>query len=153
MTRKISAKYGGRSDYLNARFEFGANFLEISNFNCCSEEAERGNQYNTLFDLRVQSMDGRFAGVGDFECDIKQIEQFAAELEEMYDLKRGSVKLESLIGYEQEFELIMQRTGKITVYGTITNFTHSMEFEFEADRTALPPFIKQLRELLESCGI
>ncbi len=138
---------------MNARFEFGANFLEISNFNCCSEEAKRGNQYNTMFDLRVQSMDGRFAGVGDFECDFKQVAQFAAELEEMYDLKRSSVRLESLVGYEQEFELIMQRTGKITVYGTITNFDHSMEFEFEADQTALPPFIKQLRELLESCGI
>lgn len=138
---------------MNARFEFGKNFLEIANFEHNSEEAERGNQYNTLFDLRVQSMDGRFAGVGDFECDIKQIVQFAAELEEMYDLKRESVKLESNIGYEQELELIMQRTGKITVYGTITNFDHSMEFEFEADQTALPPFIKQLRELLESCGL
>lgn len=137
---------------MNARFEFGDNFLEIANFNHYSEEAERGNQYNTLFDLRVQSMDGKFTGVGDFEVDIKEMVQFAGELEEMYSLKRSSVKLESLIGYEQEFELIMQRTGKITVYGTITNFTHSMEFEFEADQTALPSFIKQLREMLESCG-
>lgn len=137
---------------MNARFEFGKNFLEIANFKHCFEEAERGNQYNTLFDLCVQSMDGRFAGVGDFETDIEQMVQFAGELEEMYDLKRESVKLESLIGYEQEFELIMQRAGKITVYGTITNFTHSMEFEFEADQTALPPFIKQLRAILESCS-
>lgn len=135
---------------MNARFEFGKNFLEIANFVHNSEEAERGNQYNTLFDLRVQSMDGRFAGVGDFEVDIKEIVQFAGELEEMYDLKRDSLKLE---GYEQEIELIMQRTGKITVYGTIMNFTHSMKFEFEADQTALPPFIKQLREILESCGL
>lgn len=149
--RKIGTELGGGSDFSNARFEFGANFLEIANFNHCSEEAERSNQYNTLFDLRVQSMDGKFAGVGDFECDIKQIAQFAAELEEMYDLKRESVKLESNIGYEQEFELIMQRTGKITVYGTIRNFTHTMEFEFESDQTALPPFIKGLREILESC--
>ncbi len=137
---------------MNARFEFGKNYLEIANLNHCSAEAERGNPYNTLFDLRVQSMDGRFTGVGDFECDIKQIAQFASELEEMYDLKRDSVKLESLIGYDQEIEFIMQKTGQITVYGTITNFTHSMEFEFEADQTALPPFIRQLREMLESCG-
>lgn len=138
---------------MNARFEFGKNFLEIANFVHSSEEADRGNQYNTLFDLRVQSMDGRFAGVGDFECDIKQIVHFAAELKEMYALKRESVKLESLIGYEQEIEFIFQRNGHITVYGTITNFTHSMKFEFEADQTALPPFIKQLREILESCGL
>lgn len=137
---------------MNARFEFGKNFLEIANFRHYSADAVGGNPYNTVFDLRVQSMDGRFVGVGDFECDIKQIAQFAAELEEMYDLKRNSVKLESLIGYDQEFELIMQKTGQITVYGTITNFTHSMEFEFEADQTALPPFIRQLREMLESCG-
>lgn len=134
---------------MNARFEFGKNFLEIANFEHNSEEAERGNQYNTLFDLRVQSMDGKFTGVGDFEVDIKEIVQFAAELKEMYDLKRNSVKLE---GYEQEIKFIMQKTGQITVYGTIWNFTHSMEFEFEADQTALPPFIKQLREILESCA-
>lgn len=137
---------------MNARFEFGKNFLEIANFKHYAEEAERGNQYNTLFDLRVQSMDGRFAGVGDFETDIKQMVQFAGELEEMYDLKRDSVKLESLIGCDQEIEFIMQKTGKITVYGTITNYNHAMEFEFEADQTALPPFIKQLREILESCA-
>lgn len=137
---------------MNARFEFGKNFLEIANFKHYAEEAERGNQYNTLFDLRVQSMDGGFVGVGDFECDIKQIAQFAAELEEMYNLKRTAVNLESLIGYDQEIEFIFQRNGHITVYGTITNFTHSMEFEFEADQTALPPFIRQLREMLESCG-
>lgn len=134
---------------MNARFEFGKNYIEIANFKHSSEEAERGNQYNTLFDLRVQSMDGKFTGVGDFEVDIKEIVQFAAELEEMYDLKRNSVKLE---GYEQEIKFIMQKTGQITVYGTIWNFTHSMEFEFEADQTALPPFIKQLCEILESCG-
>lgn len=134
---------------MNARFEFGKNFLEIANFVHDSEEADRGNQYNTLFDLRVQSMDGKFSGVGDFECDIKQIVQFAGELKEMYDLKRDSVKLE---GYDEEIDFIMAKTGQITIYGTIRNFTHSMEFEFEADQTALPPFIKQLRELLESCG-
>lgn len=138
---------------MNARLEFGENFLEIANFKHYSEDATCGNQYNTLFDLRVQSMDGRFAGAGDFETDIKQIVQFAGELEEMYDLKRDSVKLESLVGYEQEIEFIMQKTGQITVYGTVTSFTHTMEFEFEADQTVLPPFIKQLREILESCGI
>ncbi|MCM1166868.1 MAG: hypothetical protein NC299_06850 [Lachnospiraceae bacterium] len=137
---------------MNARFEFGENLFEIVDFKHYPEDAAGGNPYNTLFDLRVQSMDGRFAGVGDFECDIKQIVQFAAELKEMYDLKRTAVKLESLIGYEQELELIMQRTGQITVCGTITNFTHSMKFKFKADQTALPPFIKSLEEILRAYG-
>lgn len=137
---------------MNARFEFGKNFLEIANFKHYSADAVGGNPYNTLFDLRVQSMDGRFAGVGDFETDIRQMVQFAGELEEMYDLKRDSVKLESLIGYDQEIEFIFEKNGHITVYGTITNYTHTMEFEFEADQTVLPPFIKQLRAILESCA-
>lgn len=133
---------------MNARFEFGKNFLEITNFYHYSEGAVGGNPYNTLFDLRVQSMDGKFSGVGDFEVDIKQIMQFATELDEMYDLKRSSVKLESLTGYEHEIEFIMEKTGQITVYGTIANFTHSLEFEFEADQTALPVFIKGIKEIL-----
>jgi len=87
-------------------------------------------------------MNGKFAGVGDFECDVKQIWQFADEVDEMYAFKRNYVKPESLIGYEQEIELIMEKTGQITVCGTITNFTHTMEFEFDSDQTALLPFIK-----------
>lgn len=137
---------------MNARFEFGKNYLEIANFRYNHEEAKHGNQYNTTFDLHVQSDDGKFTGVGDFECDIKQIAQFAAELEEIYNLKRTAVNLESLIGCDQEIEFIMQKTGQITVYGTISNYNHAMDFEFEADQTALPPFIKQLREILESCA-
>ncbi len=133
---------------MNARLEFGENFLEIANFKCWPEEAARGNQYNSLFDLNVQSMNGKFAGVGDFECDVKQIWQFADEVDEMYAFKRNYVKLESLIGYEQKIELIMEKTGQITVCGTITNFTHTMEFEFDADQTALLPFIKVLKEIL-----
>lgn len=133
---------------MNTRFEFGNNFLEIANFKHYPKDAVGGNPYNTLFDLRVQSMDGKFTGIGDFEVDIKQIVQFADELDEMYALKRSSVKLESLIGYEQEIEIIMQKTGQITVYGTITNFAHTLEFEFEADQTALPMFIKGIKEIL-----
>ena len=135
---------------MNARFEFGENFLEIANVKCDYEEAKRGNQYNTLLDLRVQSDNGRFTGVGDFECDIAQIVQFADELEELYDLKRNSVKLEEFIGLENEIEFIFERNGHIIVLGTISNYNHSMEFEFEADQTALPPFIKRLREILKS---
>lgn len=138
---------------LNARFELGNNFLEIADFRHCPEDAATGNPYNTLFDLCVQSMDGSFTGVGDFETDIKRMVQFAGELEEMYDLKRSSVKLKSIIGYDQDIEFKMQKTGRIIVCGTITNFSHVMEFEFEADQTALPPFIKGLKEILREYGL
>lgn len=133
---------------MNARFEFGKNFPEITNFKYYPKEAVGGSQYNTLFDLRVQSMDGIFSGVGDFEVDIKQIVQFANELDEMYALKRRSVKLESLTGDEEEIVFIMEKTGQLTVCGTITNFTHTMKFEFKADQTALPMFIKGIKEIL-----
>lgn len=133
---------------MNARFEFGENFLEITNFIPYAKDAVGGNQYNTLFDLNVQSMGGKFMGVGDFEVDIKQFKQFVSELEEMHALKRGSVKLESFTPGEEQIEFIMEKTGQITVYGTITNFTHTMEFEFEADQTALPTFIKDIKEIL-----
>ena len=45
---------------MSARLEFGKNFLEITNFKHFFEVG--GSQYNTLFDLRVQSCNGKFVG-------------------------------------------------------------------------------------------
>lgn len=36
-------------------------------------------------------MNGKFAGVGDFECDVKQIWRFADEVDEMYAFKRNYI--------------------------------------------------------------
>lgn len=129
---------------MNARFEFGKNYIEIVNFKHYPEDFT----YNTVFDLRVQSQDGRFAGEGYYEVDLKDVQKFVGELQEMYDLKRQSVKLTNWVSHDQEVELIMERTGRITVYGTVSSFTDVLEFEFEADQTALPTFIKDIKEIL-----
>lgn len=135
---------------MSARLEFGKNFLEITNFKHFSEVG--GSQYNTLFDLRVQSCDGRFAGVGDCEDDIKHIRQLADELQMMYDLKLDNVKYRDAYGYGSDIEFTFSKNGHITVSGTVINFVHSMEFEFEADQTALPPFINGLNKMLKEQG-
>lgn len=133
---------------MNARFEFGKNFIEILNFKHYPEDLVFGSPYNTVFDLRVQSQDGRFKGEGYFEVDLKDVQKFVGELQEMYDLKRQSVKLTNWVIDDQEVELIMEPTGQITVYGSVSSFTDALEFEFEADQTALPVFIKGLKEIL-----
>ena len=137
---------------MSARLEFGQNFLEITNFRYFSEDAVGGSPYNTLFDLRVQSCDGKFAGVGDCEDDIKHIGWFADELQMMYELKADAVKYRDAFGNGAEIEFTFSRTGHITVSGKVINFVHSMEFEFEADQTALPPFINGLNKMLKEQG-
>lgn len=137
---------------MSVRFEFGQNFLEITNFRYFSEDAVGGCQYNTLFDLRVQSCDGKFAGVGDCEDDIKHIRQLADELQKMYELKLASVKYRDAFGNGAEIEFTFSKTGHITVSGKVMNFVHSMEFEFEADQTALPTFINGINIMLKEQG-
>ena len=127
------------SDFLNARFEFDENFLEIS-----------VNPHTTIFEVCVKS-EG-FAGHGECETDIEDFRQFVGELEETYRLERKDARLQSIIGYETYIKFIMHKTGHVTVCGKVIDYKHSVEFEFEADQTALPPFIKRLREMLDSCG-
>ena len=124
---------------MNARFEFGENFLEIS---VCP--------HTTIFEVCVKS-EG-FAGHGECETDIEDFRQFIGELEEMYRLERKDAWLQSIIGYETRIGFIMRKTGHIAVCGKVMDFKHSIEFEFEADQTVLPPFLRQLRVVLESCG-
>lgn len=135
---------------MNARFEFGENYLEISNFKHYPQDTIGGSPYNALFDLRVQSKGGKFTGIGDCEDDIKAIRRLADELREMYELKRDVVEYRDAFGFGSNIEFVLSKSGHITVYGTVAAFDHSMEFEFEADQTALPPFIMQLRKILES---
>ena len=124
---------------MNARFEFGDNFLEIS-----------VNPHTTIFKVCVKS-EG-FEGHGECETDIEDFLQFVGELEEMYRLERKDARLQSIIGYETYIKFVMHKTGHVTVCGKVFDYKHSVEFEFKADQTALPPFIKQLREMMESCG-
>lgn len=122
---------------MNALLEFGENFLDIS-----VEPPE------TIFVLDVKS--NGFTGCGECETDIEDFRQFVDELEEMYNLKRSSAKLQSTFGYESRVEFTMNRNGHIAVSGKASYIKHSVEFEFEADQTVLPSFIKWLREMLNA---
>lgn len=133
---------------MNARFEFGKNFLEITNFKHYPEDAANANPYNSSFNLYVLS--GDFMGIGECEYDIKEFRRFISELEEMYEFKRYSVELAEIC-YDAKIVFEMYRTGQINVSGTIYGacMLHSMTFEFKADQTALPLFIKGIKELLK----
>ena len=138
---------------MNARLEFGSDFLEISDFVHFPEDARGGNPYNSRFDIRVKS--GDFSGLAPCEYDIKKLRKFTAELEEMYDLNRECVDMKDF-QYESEIFVKMHKTGRITVSGNIYGGIfgeHSLTFEFEADQTALPPFIKGLKEILREYGL
>lgn len=138
---------------MNARLEFGSDFLEISDFVHFPEDARGGNPYNSCFDIRVKS--GGFSGLAPCEYDIKKLRDFTAGLEEMYDLKRECVDMKDF-KYQSEVSIKMRKTGQITVCGNIFGGLfgeHSLTFEFEADQTVLPPFIKGLKEILRVYGL
>jgi len=130
---------------MSARFEFGRNYLEIANFRYFPEV----DVYNTLYDLRVQSYDGRFFGTGDCEDDFNSIKQFALELQEMYDLKRDHIEFHDGYGHGADILFSLYKNGHINVEGEIGCFSHTLQFDFEARQTSLPPFIKSLKELIE----
>ena len=77
--------------YPPAELKYGENLLAIENFETYTSEAERGNPYNTTFDIRICS--GAFSGYAGCEYDIKQFRVFIEELREMYDFKRSIVEL------------------------------------------------------------
>ena len=99
-----------------AEFRYGDNFISIENFEIYKNEAERGNPYNTTFNIRVCS--GAFLGYADCEYDIKQFRVFVTELHDMYGFKRTNVEL-SEICYGSTVKFSMNKTGKFEVSGMI----------------------------------
>ena len=71
----------------------------------------------------------------------------------MYYLKLDAVKYRDAYGFGSDVEFTLSKNGHITVSGTVINFVHSMEFEFEADQTVLPPFINELNKIVEGAGL
>lgn len=135
---------------MNARFEFGGNYIEVCKFAHSREEFENGNQYNCVYDLRVKI--GEFSGIGDCECDIGDFRKLIDELKDLYEFKRDTVNLYQDGASDTDVEFVLGKTGKITVYGTADSFGQKLVFEFEADQTALPPFINGLVEILKEQG-
>ncbi len=128
---------------MNARFEFGENFLEIS--------ADRPIAvYYSNFTLNVRS--GNFSGLGECEVNLENFRNFICELDDLYDLKRNNARIQSIIGYDSRVEFTLDKSGHVTVSGKASYERQFVEFKFEADQTALPGFINALKEMLEENG-
>lgn len=132
---------------MTARLEYCGNYLEISGFSHSRADAEAGNLYNTALHIRVKS--GEFCGIGFCECDIARFRRFVDELGEMYGFRRDSVVFDDIC-YGSKIIFTADRAGHLTVSGTVYGraMIHSLKFEFDADQTVLPGFIKSVNELL-----
>lgn len=135
------------TDERTAKLEYCGNFLEICHFSHSKADAEAGNPYNTTLHIRVKS--GEFCGVGFCECDIKEFCRFVRELGEMYEFQRSCAVFDDIC-YGSEVTFESDRTGHLTVSGIVhgRGMIHSLKFEFAADQTVLPGFIKSINELL-----
>ena len=119
--------------------------ISFEDFRHSEEDAALGTPYNTALDLRIVS--GLFSGYGHCECDIKNFKKFVADLQALYDFKRSTVDFFDIC-YGSELHIDMSKTGQLTIRGVLhgKEMLHSLTFEFNADQTALPPFIAKLQE-------
>lgn len=114
---------------------------------CHSPEDARLSSYNTECYVKVVS--GEFSGLGEWECDWKDILRFTEELEEMYQFRRREVEFRD-IDWGNWLKFTLDRTGHIEISGLLRGRdggTHTLTFEFRTDQTALAPFLRQLKEL------
>ena len=135
------------------RFEYGENFVEVSNICFHGNEAERGNPYNTTFSIAVQSCG--FRGIAPCEYDIKNFKAFLADLHSLYNFETDKAMLEDIC-YGSKILFAMDRTGHIEVSGRIYGdcMIHALEFCFAGDQTVLKSFLDGLDELLrKNCNI
>ena len=132
---------------MDARLEYGENYMELSDLCYYAEEAKRGNPYNTTAALAVRS-DG-FCGTASCEFDMIELEKFASRLRKLYNFEVDNVLLEDMC-YGSQVRFEMNRTGHIEIAGKIygSAMIHSMEFCFQADQTVLKPFLEEFDELL-----
>ena len=123
----------------------GENFLEFSDFCHFAEDEANGNPYNFFFTVRVSS-DG-FSGHTRWECDRKEFVKFVQSAQDLYDFRTSSAELND-IGYGSHIRFDLDRTGHITVSGTLYGHAadHSVTFRFTADQTDLHPFLTNLHK-------
>ena len=123
----------------------GENFLEFSDFCHVAEDEANGNPYNFFFTVRVSS-DG-FSGHTRWECDRKEFVKFVQSAQDLYDFRTSSAELND-IGYGSHIRFDLDRTGHITVSGTLYGHAadHSVTFRFTADQTDLHPFLTNLHK-------
>ena len=137
---------------MKAELQDRGNSIVINNFNFYPNELQRGNPYNTTFNIVVIS--GSFRGFGDCEYDIREFKRFVLELEEMYNFKRSSVVFKDIC-YGSEIIFEMNKTGSIEVKGTIyaDGMQHSLTFCFNTDQSIFTPFIDGLKKLIRNDSI
>lgn len=125
---------------IRAELIYGENSLVIDNFRHSAEDAETGNPYNTVFNVRVRS--GDFAGMARYDCDIKSVKQFFAEIQELFDFRREIVEL-SDIDYGSKVTFKLYKTGQLEVSGILHGSAkvQCVTFVFKADQSVLPRFI------------
>ena len=123
----------------------GENFLKFSDFSHFAEDEANGNPYNFFFTVRVSS-DG-FSGHTGWECDRKEFVKFVQSIQDLYDFRTSSAELND-IGYGSHLRFDLDRTGHITVTGTLYGHAadHSITFRFTADQTDLHPFLTNLHK-------
>ena len=123
----------------------GENFLKFSYFRHFTEDEANGNPYNFSFTVCVSS-DG-FRGHTVWECDRKEFVKFVQSLQNLYDFHDTSAELTDL-GYGSHIRFEMDKTGHITVTGTLYGHAadHSVTFRFTADQTDLYTFLINLHK-------
>lgn len=132
---------------MDAKFVYCGNSIEIKNFQHHIEDEMNGNPYNCTFSLKVVS--GLFSGfAGDCEYDYKEWKKFIKQLDDLYLLKTDRAELVEIC-YGGNVLFLSDGLGHIQVSGMIygSGMIHSLEFEFIADQTALPMFLKELKQL------
>ncbi len=132
---------------MEARLEYCGNYIEIMNFRHSVDDERNGNPYNCSFDIKVKS--GVFSGIADgCEYDYKELQKFIKALEDMILFKRKEITFVE-IGYGNKIEFDCGRSGHIKVSGDIQGDagSHILKFEFMADQTVFPEFIKELKNL------
>ena len=133
---------------MNAKLEYCGNYLELANFKYYPEEAEKGNPYNTDFDIKVVS-DGYSGHSQYWEYDHRELPHFIAQLEDLMYARINEVVFQE-IGTGQRIFFKGDGQGHITVSGTISSdgvHPQSLSFEFVTDQTVYTDFIKQLQML------
>ncbi|MBR5311577.1 MAG: hypothetical protein IKU40_01690 [Clostridia bacterium] len=123
----------------------GDNFLKFSYFRHFAADEANGNPYNFFFTVRVSS--NGFSGLTEWECDRKEFVKFVQSIQDLYDFRTSSAELND-IGYGSRIRFDLDRTGHITVTGTLYGHAASqtVTFRFTADQTDLHPFLTNLHK-------
>jgi len=127
--------------------ETGEQIRQLSISNLCVDYAdfEAGNPYNTTFDVRVVSEN--FAGLANFEYNIKDFLDFIKSLNDLYNFKIDTAELNKDLSYGSKVKFKMNETGHVTVSGELHGGNMGeqvLQFEFTTDQTAIKSFCSEL---------